>query len=90
MNEVYEAKVWMGDLLRTGEQGLLEKKMDYARGKAQKNPQNQCSFAETIFNYKDAEKLASMWSVTTAEAKVSLQNKYLYGLEWSLKEQLNR
>lgn len=90
ISEVYEAKVWMGDLLRTGKQGLLEKKMDYARGKAEKNPQTQCSFAETMFNYKDAEKLAAMWSMTTAEAKVSLQNKYLHGLEWSLKERLNR
>ena len=90
LNSVYEAKVWIGDLLNTGDLGLLQAKMGFAQGEAEKNPQNQCSFTETRFSYQDAEKLASMWKVSTAEAKVALQNKYLFGLEFHLEEQLRR
>ena len=90
LNSVYEAKVWIGDILNAGDLGLLQAKMGFAQGEAEKNPQNQCSFTETRFSYQDAEKLASMWKVSTAEAKVALQDKYLYGLEFQLEEQLRR
>ena len=90
LNSVYEAKVWIGNILNTGDLGLLQAKMGFAQGEAEKNPQNQCSFTETRFSYQDAEKLASMWKVSTAEAKVALQNKYLFGLEFQLEEQLRR
>ena len=90
LNSVYEAKVWIGDILSSGDLGLLQAKMAFAQGQAEANPQNQCAFEETRFTYKDAETLASMWSVSTAEAKVALQNKYLHGLEFQLEERLRR
>ena len=90
LNSVYEAKVWIGDIINSGDLGLLQAKMGFAQGQAEANPQNQCSFAETRFSYKDAEKLASMWNVSTAEAKVALQNKYLHGLEFQLEDRLRR
>ena len=90
LKSVYEAKVWMGDIINTGDLGLLQAKLAFAQARAEANPQNQCSFEETRFTYKDAEKLAGMWSVSTAEAKVALQNKYLYGLEFDLEERLRK
>ena len=90
LGSVYEAKVWIGDIINSGDLGLLQAKMGFAQGQAEANPQNQCAFAETRFTYKDAEKLAGMWSVSTAEAKVALQNKYLYGLEFQLEERLRK
>jgi hypothetical protein len=90
MNDTYEAKIWMGNLLISGDKGLLESKMSFAREQAQTNLSNRCDFYETRFSYKDAEKLASMWSVSTSEAKVALQNKYLNGLEFNVEQMLKK
>lgn len=90
LNTVYEAKVWMGDIINSGDLGLLQNKMSFARDQAIANPGNQCSFMETRFTYKDAEVLAGMWKMKTSEAKITLQNKYLYGLEFDLEKRLRK
>ena len=90
MNDTYEAKIWMGNLIRSGDNGLLETKMSYARKQALTNLPNRCDFFETRFSYKDAEKLASMWSISTSEAKVALQDKYLSGGVLSMEQMLKK
>ena len=79
--DTYETKIWMGKLLKTDNQKLVEQKLSYARKEAQRNPANTCQFSDTDFNSKDAEKLATMWSLTKEEAKTALVDKYLYGIE---------
>jgi hypothetical protein len=90
IKEVYEAKIWMGNLIRSGDSGLLETKMSYARKQALTNLPNRCDFFETRFSYKDAEKLASMWSISTSEAKVALQDKYLSSGEMRMEQMLKK
>src|SRR4051812_43362270 len=40
-----------------------------ARGVAEKNPNNRCSFHEAGFTYQDAEKLSKVWHKSIGESK---------------------
>jgi hypothetical protein len=79
--DTYETKIWMGEILNQGSKQVVEQKLSFARELAQRNPNNACQFSDTDFNSKDAEKLATMWNLTKDEAKTTLVNKYLYGIE---------
>ena len=89
---IYESKMLMGELLVRGERGLVDNKLSYAGGQIElaNAGKNICDFYETRFDYKDAEKLAKMWKISVSEAKVTLSNKYLHGLERSMEERLRR
>ena len=84
----YETKVWLGGMLQQGNKSLVEQKLDYARSEAQRKPGNACTFFDTNFTSQDAEKLAKMWKMSFEDAKVTLANKYLYGLEKDMMSQL--
>ena len=86
--DTYETKSWLGGILQQGNKGLVEQKLAFARETAQRNPANACSFLETDFTAKDAEKLAKMWKVSYEEAKIALVNKYLYGIEKDVMKEL--
>ena len=89
---IYETKVWLGQLLTRGEKEMVESKLSFAQGRVEtaNAGQNICDFHETRFNYADAEKLSKMWNISVSEAKLTLANKYLHGLERSVEEQLRR
>ena len=89
---IYESKMWLGELLARGERQMVDNKLAFAQGRIDTDNagQNICQFNETRFNYSDAEKLAKMWKTSVSEAKVTLSNKYLHGLERSLEAQLRR
>ena len=90
LKSVWEAKIWIGDIISAGNASLLENKLGFAQDQARANPQNQCLFGETRFSYKDAEKLAGMWGSTAADAKIALRDKYLYGLEFDTEQRLRK
>jgi len=78
---VYDGKIWIGQLLKDGEKDRVDLKLNFARSEAQKKKENQCAFFETPYSYADAEILAKSWSVSTDDAKVMVEQKYLYGSE---------
>ena len=86
--DTYETKSWLGGMLQQGNKGLVDQKLAFARESAQRNPNNACYFSETDFTSKDAEKLAEMWKMSYEEAKVTLANKYVYGMEMDMMRSL--
>ena len=78
---VYDGKIWIGQLLKNNEQELVETKLQFARSEAQKKKENRCQFSDTPYTYSDAEILAKAWSISTEDAKVMIEQKYLYGSE---------
>ena len=84
---IVDAKIMLGDAIANN---YVESKLNFAREQLAQTSAPPCEFYETRFSYKDAEKIASMWSVSVAEAKASLVNKYIYGVEFSIEKELRR
>ena len=82
-----EAKIMLGDAIAGN---YIDSKLNFAREQISKKSTPPCEFYETRFNYDDAEKLASLWSVSISDAKISLVNKYLYGSEFDVEKELRR
>lgn len=85
---VSEAKSALGYKISMELWDSLGSAKETARQHAQANPGARCSFVETSFTPADARKLASLWSVSLAEAEAALANKYTYGLEDSIRAEL--
>lgn len=80
-NTVSQSKVILGHKVMTGNTELLESTLGEARAHARANPAARCDFVDTSFTHSDAVRLGELWDLSTAEAKATLTDKYLYGSE---------
>jgi hypothetical protein len=80
-NTVSQSKVILGHKVMTGNTELLESTLGEARAHARDNPAARCDFVDTSFTCSDAVRLGELWDLSTAEAKATLTDKYLYGSE---------
>lgn len=85
---VSEAKSTLGYKVAHQLWDSLAMAKEAARQHAQETPSARCSFVETSFTPADARKLASLWSISLAEAEAALASKYTYGLEDSVRAEL--
>jgi hypothetical protein len=70
--------------------GYLDSKLNFARETLNKKNKNPCTFADSRFSYSDAEKIATLWSISVTEAKAALAQKYMYGLEFDVEKELRK
>ncbi len=76
-----EAKEGIGHFLINGDGELLESKLGWARQNALDNFSNRslrCHYDQIGFTYDDAVALGRFWGIDSWEAKMRIEEKYLY------------
>ena len=89
-NDVRQAKASIGYKLTMGWNDSLQMLIDSARQNARSTPAARCTFVDLPYLPDDATALATLWGVSTADAKARLEQKYLDGTESLIPEELVR
>ncbi|MCO4763998.1 MAG: hypothetical protein KC502_20960 [Myxococcales bacterium] len=75
----YAAKKAVGRKLLRGNYREVRLDLANARRHARRHPAAACNYHQAGYTYRDAEKLASIWHVSVAQAKTMIANKVLNG-----------
>lgn len=76
-----EVKATVQRKISMGGTQFLKNEIAESRKLASATERAACSFWDTPYTYKDAEKLAGRWGMSVSQAKGFVEQKYKYGLE---------
>lgn len=85
-----ESKGWIGHKLRAGWTDQIEAELDGVRKRHQDAGTQPCTFAETRWTTADATALAKLWGQSVADAQTRMADKYVWGSESIVEEELGR
>lgn len=85
-----EVKATIGYKVLADASGPIDSFLDKRRAEFRTANKKPCQFHETPYTYDDAVALSTLWGQSVSEVKARIENKYLYGSEVIIREEIDR